>query len=204
MISMAREKNLNHPPKGSSIKVEPIKDKKDITAMKKLLATSPRNLALFTLGINTALRASDLLAINYGQVKNLKAGEFFHIREKKTGKKRTVTINKASFRALSAYLAVRKKTADDAPLFLSREGKNRAISSISLHGLVKSWCSTLRIRGNYGSHTLRKTFGYHQRTTYGSDIAILMEAFNHSSPKQTLDYLCIQKKEVFDVFMNEI
>ena len=196
--------NKNHPPKGSSTKVEPIKRRQDIEAIKKILAASPRNLAIFTLGINSALRASDLLAIKFGWVKNLRVGGSFQIKERKTGKIRTVTINKASFRALSSYLALRKNTPDDAPLFLSREGKNRAISTISLHALVKGWCRSINLEGNYGSHTMRKTFGFHQRTAYGIGIEILMRAFNHSSPKQTMDYLGIENKEVFEVFMNEI
>ena len=33
----------------------------------------------------------------------------------------------------------------------------------SVHRLVKSWCRDIGLKGNYGSHSLRKTFGYHQR-----------------------------------------
>ena len=69
---------------------------------------------------------------------------------------------------------------------------------------MKGWCRSINLEGNYGSHTMRKTFGFHQRTAYGIGIEILMEAFNHSSPKQTKDYLGIGNNEVFEVFMNEI
>jgi hypothetical protein len=41
--------NLNHPVKGSRITVEPIRDPKDIETIKRLLATSPRDLLLFTM-----------------------------------------------------------------------------------------------------------------------------------------------------------
>ena len=63
------QNNPNHPKKGSSIKVDPIKSLKDIKAIKKLLHDKPRDLCLFTLGINTNLRASDLLQNHrgYGQ-----------------------------------------------------------------------------------------------------------------------------------------
>jgi hypothetical protein len=60
------------------------------------------------------------------------------------------------------------------------------------------------LKGNYGSHTLRKTFGYHQRVTFGVDLPRLMVVFNHSTQKQTLDYLCIQPKEIKDVYENEL
>jgi len=56
-------RNPNHPKPGSSIKVDPIRNKRDIATIKKMLADRPRDPALFTLGINTNLRASDLLRI---------------------------------------------------------------------------------------------------------------------------------------------
>jgi len=58
--------------KGSIIKVEPIRSSNDIGKIKKLLQNKPRNLAIFILGINTNLRASDLLRIKAGQVRYLK------------------------------------------------------------------------------------------------------------------------------------
>ncbi len=58
-----RIKNPNHPKKGDCIKVEPIRTKKAIKKIKKIL--SPRDRCLFTLGINTAYRANGLLSITY-------------------------------------------------------------------------------------------------------------------------------------------
>ncbi|KXB09031.1 integrase, partial [candidate division MSBL1 archaeon SCGC-AAA385M11] len=50
----------NHPEKGSNITVEPIRRLEDIKAIKKLLANSPRDYLLFTMGINNGLRVGDL------------------------------------------------------------------------------------------------------------------------------------------------
>ena len=58
------------------------------------------------------------------------------------------------------------------------------------------------LRGRYGAHTLRKTWGYHQRVTFGVDIPTLMTCFNHSSQRQTLDYLCVQAEEIKTVYEN--
>ena len=71
---MAQLMNKNHPKKGSQIKVEPIRKAKDINLIKKHLSNKPRDLALFVLGINTNLRASDLLRLTVGQVKYLNEG----------------------------------------------------------------------------------------------------------------------------------
>jgi hypothetical protein len=40
--------NDNHPPKGAAIKVEPLRKKQHIAAIKKLLRNDPRNLCSFS------------------------------------------------------------------------------------------------------------------------------------------------------------
>jgi len=86
-------RNPNHPIKGSQIKVDPIKSLKDIKSIKKLLADSPRDYALFIMGINTNLRASDLVAVTVGQVRNLQPGNDLVLLEQKTVKERRITMN---------------------------------------------------------------------------------------------------------------
>jgi integrase len=43
-----------------------------------------------------------------------------------------------------------------------------------------------------GTHTLRKTFGYHHYQQ-NKDVAILQQIFNHSSPSITLRYIGINQ-----------
>ena len=113
---------LNHPKKGDVIKVEPIKDLKDIKNIKKLLAGNVRDLAIFTLGINTNLRAGDILSLTVGMVRTLKPEEHFTIKEEKTGKTRSITINKTVYAAIHALLATMPGVGDHEPLFQSRKG----------------------------------------------------------------------------------
>ena len=193
-------KNPNHPPKGSTIRVEPIKILKDIKAIKKMLHDKPRDLCLLTLGINTNLRASDLLWITAGMVRDLNAGDELTLKEKKTGKHRRITLNKAVTASVQALLASRKYLDND-PLFLGQRG---LLTVSSVNRLVKTWCKTINLKGNYGSHTLRKTFGYHQRVSFNVGVPELMVAFNHSSQRETLEYLCIQPDEVKSIYMNEL
>jgi len=195
---------LNHPKTGDTIKVEPIRELKDVKAVKRLLADKPRDLAIFTLGINTNLRASDLLKITVGMVRNLKPEEHFTIRETKTGKDRSITVNKTVHTAIRDLLELYSpSTPDSAPLFQSRKG-NKALCVPYLNSLVKSWCKEINLKGNYGSHSLRKTFGYMHRTINKTDLPTLMQMFNHSSQKQTLDYLCIQPEEIKNAYMFEL
>jgi integrase len=194
---------LNHPQKGDSIKVDPIKSEKDVKLIKKHLSDKPRDLCIFTLGINTNLRASDILKIKVGEVKDVKVGDQFKIREKKTGKDRNITMNKTVYDAVQTLLATIPDADDSDFLFRSRKG-GQALCVPYLNGLVKGWCRAINLRGNYGSHTLRKTFGYIHRTVFNTDIPTLMSMFNHSTQKQTLVYLGIQPQEIKDAYLKEI
>jgi integrase len=203
VIGPKNMKNLNHPKKGSNISVEPIRRQKDIKLIKKILQDSPRNLCLFILGINTNLRASDLLKIKVEQVRHLQPGEEITLKEKKTQKQRRINLNRVCIEAIQNLLKSIKYEDDDF-LFLSNRKDKNALTVSSLSTLVKKWCKDINLKGNYASHTLRKTWGYHQRVTFGVGIPELMICFNHTSQKQTLDYLCVQPEEIKSVYQNEL
>lgn len=196
-------RNKNHPAPGSTIRVEPIRNLKDIARIKRKLASKPRDLAIFVIGINTNLRASDLRKIKVGQVRHLKPGDMFDLKEKKTSKHRGITINPAVYEAIQNLLNTMPDAQNDNYLFPSRKGGG-ALTVSYLNALVKGWATEIGLKGNFGSHTLRKTFGYIHRTEFGTDIPTLMELFNHSSQKQTLNYLGIQPQEIQDAYMREI
>jgi integrase len=196
---MQKGQNTNHPTKGDAITVDPIRSPKDILLIKKMLAGNPRDFCLFAVGINTNLRASDLVKLTAGQVRHLKEGDNLPLREKKTGKARTITVNKNVVEAIQSLLLSGGYDDDSTPLFVSRKG-NRALTVPSVTRLVKEWCADIRLKGNFGSHTLRKTFGYHHRMA-GTSIFELMELFNHSSQKQTLIYLGIQSDEIKSAYL---
>jgi integrase len=192
--------NVNHPPKGSKIKVDPIRDVKDIKAIRKMLNGNAMYQALFTLGINTNLRASDLLRIPAGQVRGVRPLDEIEIRERKTGKIRRISLNKACVEAIQALLAT-GTWSDDEPLFRGQRGP---LTVSSVHRLVKGWCKATHLQGNYGSHTLRKTWGYHQRVSFGVGMPELMTCFNHATQAQTLAYLCVQPDEIRNIYANEL
>ena len=198
--------NSNHPQAGTSISVEPIKRLKDIKLIKSMLKDKPRDYTLFVLGINTNLRASDLLRITIAQVIECGPGYELCLKEQKTGKPRRITLNKAACDAIQSLIAHMKgklSFSKDAPLFQSQR-KGQALTVPSLSRLVKQWCRDANLKGNYASHTLRKTWGYHQRVTFNTGIPELMVCFNHSNQRQTLDYLCIQPEEIKSVYGNEL
>ena len=191
--------NINHPPKGSSIKVEPITDLKAIRHIKKLLKDKPRNLCLFIFGINTGYRASELLSLTVGQVAHLKVGDRLDLKQSKNRKYRPATMNEDAITAIQNWLPHHPNPQPDAPLFVSQIG-GKAITKYQLIALVKDWCRQAELNGHYGSHTLRKTWGYHKRKTHKKDTAVISVAYGHASERQTLEYLCIQPEEIDDLY----
>ena len=198
-IMKANKKGIK---KGSKVKVEPVRKIKDIKSISKLLSDKPRDLLLWTMGINNGLRASDLVTIKVAQVQDLKPGEVLNIVESKTGKDNVLVINKPVYKALEGFLEVVQPGPQEY-LFQSRKG-NGHITSQSVGRLVKTWCKVVNLKGSYGAHTLRKTWGYHQRVNHGVGFEILCKRYNHSSPSITMGYLGIENKEDRDVLMNEI
>ncbi|MEM6484118.1 MAG: hypothetical protein AAF662_03930 [Pseudomonadota bacterium] len=77
---IAKGENPHRPEPGSATKVEPIRELRAIKRIKRLLADQPRNLCLFTLGINTAFRANEILSITVPQVAFLKAGDVLELK----------------------------------------------------------------------------------------------------------------------------
>ena len=82
--------------------------------------------------------------------------------------------------------------------FKSRKG-NKAVTVQCVNHMVKQLTRTINLKGNYGAHSLRKKWGYVQRTVYGVGFKILCKRFNHSSPAITMRYLGIEDKEVQNI-----
>ena len=186
----------------TNLTVEPIRKTKDVKAISRLLQSRPRDYLLWVMGINNGLRAKDLVRIRYSQVEGAKPGAVINIVETKTGKSNVLVINKAVHKALEVYLAEVEPTPDGF-LFKSRKG-NGHITSQSVGRMVRSWASAINLKGQYGAHTLRKTWGYHQRICHGAGFEILCKRYNHSSPAITMRYLGIEDREVCELLMNEI
>ena len=193
-------KNPNHPKKGASLRVDPIRDLEKIEAIRKMLLKNPMYYCLFVLGINTNLRASDMVRLTAGQVRGVKPMGDLHLKERKTGKHRQITLNGTCVMSID-YLLMQREYRDSDPLFWGQRGPIRANS---INRLVKQWCRAVGLKGNYGAHSLRKTFGYHQFNTFKVPLPLLMMSFNHSTQRQTCNYLGIQPEELKSIYANEL
>ncbi len=183
--------------------VEPIRDLSRIEAMKKILrGQSLRDWLLFTLGINSALRVSDLLRLRQCDVYDDRGRvlESIRIREKKTNKEKTFKLNKNAKKALEEYVEAVGHDPDRF-LFSSRKGDNLPISRTQAWSIISCAAKAVGIMENIGTHSMRKTWGYHARRA-GTDIELLMRAMNHSSQAQTLKYIGITQDQVDEVYVS--
>ncbi|MEG1836063.1 MAG: site-specific integrase [Oscillospiraceae bacterium] len=183
--------------------VEPIKRVSDIKKIKEYLIATKRwrDYCIFTVGINVGLRASDLLSLRIGQVDRT---DEVTVTEKKTGKSRAFVINQSAREAIDLYLSERNDTSPDGYLFASQKCSDKPLTVSSLHRSLKTLFRQLGLKGNFGTHTLRKTFGYH---VYNNNIKenpgivqVLQKMFGHSSEAMTLRYIGITKEVIADTY----
>lgn len=167
--------------------VEPIRDKDDIQAMKEYLKEwNERNYIMFLLGINSGLRISDIINLRVKDVQ----GWYIKTKELKTGKPLKRKMTPVLKKEIRNYV-------EGKPLhhylFQSRNGKNQPIARNTAYLIIKLAAEELGI-DNVGTHTMRKTFGYHYYKKT-KDIATLMVLFNHASPAITLRYIGIRQDQ---------
>ncbi|GIN86958.1 site-specific integrase [Heyndrickxia sporothermodurans] len=165
--------------------VQPIRDPDMIFEIKRFLKQqSERNYMLFVTGINSGLRISDILPL---RVKDAKK-PYFKIIEIKTGKDKFLDMTPQLQRELKKYIEGKE---DHEYLFKSREGINKPIGRSMAYKILRKAAEHVGLI-DIGTHTLRKTFGYHLYKQTG-DVALLQKILNHSDPAFTLRYIGIDQ-----------
>ena len=181
--------------------VEPIRNKKDIEAMKVYLKSkSLRDWVLFVLGINSALRISDLLKLNISDVvdENGEIRERILVKEIKTSKSKNFPFNNNVVNALTEYIST--LPSGQIPLFASRKGEE-SITRQQTHRILSETAKKCGIKESISNHSLRKSFAYALYEA-GVDITRIQSLLNHSSPKETLRYIGINQLENDRIFMD--
>lgn len=190
---------------GCAVRVEPIRDKTVIARITEALkddqtATGKRRYLLFVSGLYLGRRISDLLKL---KVSDVQGKDKFVIKEKKTGKQIELFITKTLKAAFKERLA---GLEPDEYIFASNRpdkitSKQKPIDRRTAYRDIQA----IKKLGNFpedyvlGTHTLRKTFGYHYyQATH--DIAGLMKLFNHTKEETTLVYIGIASDEVKQTF----
>lgn len=184
---------------------QPLKRKEDIQKLEKYFYEKQeyRNYLLVVMGLNTALRISDLLQMKWSDVYDNKKKQFLnhiHLTEQKTGKHTTILLNPTVKKALKEYLKYARKKTNSPFIFFSPQKPEQPLSRVQAYRIIQKATDKLGIDGTISCHSLRKTFGY-QAWKEGAEPALLMAVFNHSSYNITKRYLCIDQDDKDELFL---
>lgn len=155
---------------------------------------------LIALGSFFGLRISDLLLLRWEEI--LRVSEI-EITEKKTGKKRKITINEHLQKHILDCFNSIKPIGEKGYVFKSQKGGVYSIQRINIILKEIKVRYKLNIR-NFSTHSLRKTFGRQVFNMSGDNsemaLVLLMEVFNHSNMTITKKYLGLKDEEIKEVY----
>jgi integrase len=184
--------------------VYPIKDRKKISAMRKILAAdSKRNELLFILGINTAFRISDLLRFTFADLYDLKGKPkkyLYEFKEQKTDKTKSLPIAKPVEDCLKDFIKDFPSWQPSDPIFYSRKG-SKPMQRQQAYRILNAAAEAVGITDPIGTHTLRKSFAYHLYKDTGN-IALVQQILNHRSTEDTLRYIGIMQEDIDAAYLS--
>lgn len=196
---------------------DPIKNIDDIYAISNWFISRGRyrDNMLFIVGINFGLRVSDLLTLRFSHLidDQFNFKTTFPILEKKTRntrkaqRNRYITINDAVVDAVVLYLEHTPGVKLSDYMFRGESNRcsdNKPMHRNSVERILKEVGIALNLEAHVATHTLRKTFAYHQMLVSNNDprkLLLLQKMFGHSTSAQTLDYIGITGEEIEKAYM---
>ncbi len=181
---------------------QPIRNKQQIKALAEyyLHKGEIRNHVLIVLGIHTALRISDLLNLRWEDVYDFEQNRVrssIALTEQKTGKTKTIALNKLAVRALTLFAS---QAAESGGFIILNKRTSKAISRIQAYRIIRAAADALRFDNRVSCHSLRKTLGYHAWKS-GVSPAVIMEIYNHNSLAITRRYLGVTQEDINEVYL---
>lgn len=175
--------------------VEAVKvDEIGVVERKLILNGSQVCADIWKIGINLALRISDLLSLTYNDV----AGDTLIIREGKTNKPRTIKINAAARDVIN-----RRRSVHPDHVFLFQATGNRVsgkVKPVSRQYVAQQFKLVGdEIGVNLSTHSMRKTRGMAMYKA-GIPLEQIAKVLNHSTPAVTMRYIGLTQKSVDDTY----
>lgn len=155
---------------------------------------------IWKIGVNFALRITDLLAIEFSLLEVAIQGtkKEFSIIEIKTGKPRTIRLNKTAIEVIE-----RRRATYPLDVYLFQSHSNRGkkagkpLTRKSVARKFEEVGSLVDI--HLGTHSMRKTRGY-MLYSRGVSIEQIARLLNHASPVTTMAYIGITKEDTLKTY----
>jgi integrase len=151
-----------------------------------------RDLTLLRVGLDTMLRASDLLAITVQDVTfNNKVIDVFSVPQRKTQSVVTCVLTEPTRKIVARYISE-----------FGIKGRLFPITERRYFNIVREWCELLRVDPRlYGTHSLRRTKASHiYAQTH--NVRLVQQLLGHSSITHTQEYLGVELDDALNIAKN--
>ena len=160
---------------------------------------------IWKVGVNTALRISDLLSLTMGHVRSLDPAQpTLNVIEQKTGKLRKIVVNQTALDVMQRRLA---DYSDHVWLFQTdavnrnRREPPKPINRRSVSRVFEQVGQKVAPKVVLGTHSMRKTRGYAMHKA-GRSIESIAKVLNHSSPAVTMRYIGLVQQDIDESYMD--
>jgi integrase len=189
--------------KGKSVGQKAPFSPRDVQTIKQILANAGnlRDLALFSMGIDTMLRGADLLTLKVEDVTDHTGAvvEQFAISQQKTGKGTVVALLPYSRQVLTQWITVSGKLPWQYLFTSMRQHTTQPLSTTQYRRLVKRWAASARLDPRqFSTHSLRRTKAtlVYQHT---HNVEVVRQLLGQSSVAATSAYLGIDHRHALEI-----
>ena len=167
----------------------------DIKSIRNVL-TKPRDIALWSVGTNCALRAGDLLSLKWDDTTDDGERITIVLKESKTQKLRRIVLNAMA----SADLRTWRRESNSEFCFSGQRGQ---LTVAALGRMIKHWAALANVDAKrVSSHSLRKTWCRAMVEQFDEPLYRMMWALGHSSERQTAQYIGLLTDEVAGLYQH--
>jgi integrase len=178
--------------------VEAIKDEKLLMKMKNYLhPRSSRDYCLFMLGINTGIRIQDLLTLHVNNVVTDESISSYLLTSVEFDP--PIYLNKQVRQSIEKWIEEGELNNEDY-LFKSRK-TNEPITRQQAYRIINEAAKQAGVEGSVGTHTLRKTFGYHAYRK-GIAISLIQKRLQHMTKAETFQYIGIANEKKMPIILD--
>jgi integrase/recombinase XerD len=155
--------------------------------------TNWRDYVLLAVMAGAGLREAEVVALKIGDFQEVGDGQVLLRIEGKGNKVRAVPISPELWALVQRHVAFSGKSLvsrSDArkPLFASREGRDKALTTRSIRYIVKKYAEAARITKAISPHSIRHTVGTNMALNE-APLLVIQQFLGHSDPKTTLRYI---------------
>lgn len=166
-----------------------------------------RDRALFTLGVKTGLRVSEILSLRISDIfQHGRIVERVYVQRKNMKGKiqgRTVLLHPEVKEAVKTWIDANGGSLDsEAYLFKSRKGTNQPITRKQAWRILDTLFSRIGLSGKFGTHTMRKSFAKKMYELLDHDLIKTQKSLGHVSIQSTVSYLSFDQGEIDNAILS--